>query len=215
MRNFPRCFQRTVRMSLLTVCAFAPVLLPAQAQYLQRNIVSDIPGLAELHDPNLINPWGASYGATGPFWVSNAGSNTSTLYAVNGTTGAASINPLVVSTPGPISGQVSNTTGFNLTSGGAARFIFAGLDGNIYGWNPAQGTNAVAAYTGNGLPYTGLGKGTSGGSNYLYGANIAAGTVDVFDSSFNRVTLTGASQTRIFRQAIRRSMYRTSADSSM
>ena len=31
-------------------------------------------------DPNLINPWGVSRGPVGPFWVSNQGTNTSTLY---------------------------------------------------------------------------------------------------------------------------------------
>src|SRR4051794_19751246 len=36
---------------------------------------------AAFVDPNLINPWGVSFPATGPFWVSNQGSATSTLYS--------------------------------------------------------------------------------------------------------------------------------------
>jgi uncharacterized protein (TIGR03118 family) len=168
----------------------ALICVPAQAQYRQRNIVSDIPGMAELTDPNLINPWGASRNATSPFWVSNAGSRTSTLYAVNGTTGVATITPLVVNT-GPISGQIANTTtDFTLATGGTARFIFAGLNGSLYGWNNAQGTNAAAVHTG-APAYTGLTNGQVGNANFLYAANPVQGRVDVFDSSFSPVTLAG------------------------
>lgn len=184
---------RIVFLSLLTVTSLGVALLsqPADAQYHQRNLVSDIPGLAELTDANLVNPWGVSSSGSGPFWVSNAGSNTSTLYSVNGTTGNPSINSLVVSTPGPISGQIFNATNDFQIAGGAGRFIFGGLDGNLYAWNPAQGTQAVAAYLGAGTPYTGLGKGRVGNNNFLYGASPATGTIDAFDSSFNRVTLAG------------------------
>ena len=35
-------------------------------------------------DPNLINPWGISLTEGGPFWVSNQGTNTSTLYTGEG-----------------------------------------------------------------------------------------------------------------------------------
>lgn len=170
---------------------------PAAAQvavdvYQQTNLVSDIPGLAMLTDPNLVNPWGMSHSATSPFWVSNAGTATSTLYAVNGATGAATINPLVVTTPGPISGQVFNGSGdFGLSSGGPARFIFAGLDGTISGWNPSVPTAAQAASLAPGAVYTGLALASSGGSQYLYAANNAAGTIDVYDSSFALTSLPG------------------------
>ena len=50
--------------------------------FLQTNLVSDVPGLAQLTDPNLVNPWGVSSSSTSPFWVSDQGTNTSTLYAV-------------------------------------------------------------------------------------------------------------------------------------
>ena len=30
----------------------------ARAFYAQTNLVSDLPGLAEFTDPNLVNPWG-------------------------------------------------------------------------------------------------------------------------------------------------------------
>src|SRR5262249_16939585 len=46
------------------------------------NLVSDIPGLATITDPQLVNPWGVSHSAMSPFWISNQGKNTTTLYKV-------------------------------------------------------------------------------------------------------------------------------------
>ena len=54
--------------------------LDAATVYFQTNLASDIPGLAANLDPNLKNPWGMSFTVTSPFWVSNQGSNNSTLY---------------------------------------------------------------------------------------------------------------------------------------
>ena len=133
--------------------------------FLQTNLVSDIPGLATLTDPNLRNPWGVSHNATSPFWVSDQGANVSTLYAVTGGTTVA-INPLVVSIPqtaagpqGP-TGQVANTnmSAFSMTASGVtapARFIFANLNGTISAWN-GTGTAAITQATTAGAVYTGL-----------------------------------------------------------
>src|ERR1700712_5777456 len=71
----------------------------------QTNLVSDIPGLAAFTDANLVNPWGVSFSATSPFWVSDQGRNVSTLYNASGVQTA-----LVVSTPGGPTGQVFNPT---------------------------------------------------------------------------------------------------------
>ncbi len=68
--------------------AFATVLVigatagsPASARhgddangFTQRNLVSDVPGLAELDDANVVNPWGIAFGPVGnatPLWVNN------------------------------------------------------------------------------------------------------------------------------------------------
>ena len=66
---------------------------PSAAAYVQTNLVSDIPGLATITDPSLINPWGISRSPTSPFWVSNQGTSNSTLYAVTGNgTNVAKVN---------------------------------------------------------------------------------------------------------------------------
>ena len=167
-----------------------PPCASATPSYVQTNLVSDVPGLAAVTDPNLKNPWGMSFATTSPFWISNQATNTSTLYD-----GAGNIIPLVVSIPpiglpqGP-TGQVFNgTSGFVLPNGNPALFLFATLDGQIQGWNPAAGTTAVNAATTPGAIYTGLANGSVGSSNYLYAADTT-GHINVFDSSFNNVTNT-------------------------
>src|SRR5215831_18057933 len=59
--------------------------------YAQINLASDVPGLARVTDPNLVNPWGTSFSSSSPFWVSNQGTNTTSLYTVN----ASGISPML------------------------------------------------------------------------------------------------------------------------
>ncbi len=163
----------------------------------QTNLVSSVPGLAPVTDPNLKNPWGISHSPTSPNWVSNQVTGTSTLY--NGAGQPFPIgSPLVVTIPGGGSpngptGQVFNPTNdFVLTTGGKAAFLFANLDGSISGWNGAHGTLAeVVAMTADAV-YTGLALGTSGAGSRLYAANDDGGTIDIFDAAFSQVTLPGA-----------------------
>ena len=78
-----------VAACVLFLLTALPQYLSANNTYTQTNLVSDINGFAAVTDPNLKNPWGMSFSATSPFWVSNQGSNTSTLYD-----GAGNIVPL-------------------------------------------------------------------------------------------------------------------------
>jgi uncharacterized protein (TIGR03118 family) len=170
----------------LFVCSISPASLFAQAFY-QTNLVSDIPGLATVTDPNLIDPWGVSFSATSPFWVSDNVTNLATLY-----TGTPTINSTVVSVPGGPTGQVNNgnTAAFVLSDSKSANFIFDTQAGTISAWNSGIGTTAVTEYSNSSASYTGLAIGTSGANTYLYAAN-AAGSINVFNSSFTPVTLAG------------------------
>lgn len=157
--------------------------------YAQTNLVSDQPGKAALTDPNLINPWGMSRGPDSPIWVSDFGTNKSTLYTgANGSTPPSTVG-LVVDIPGgPPTGQVFNdTTGFRLTGGGStpAKFIFASIGGDITAWN--GGTSAVLTAHVNRAAYTGLALAHGAFGPLLLAANFAGGTVDVFDASFNQL----------------------------
>jgi uncharacterized protein (TIGR03118 family) len=170
----------------------------AMAQhYFQRNLVSDVPGLAQLTDPALRNPWGMSFSPTSPFWISDQGANLSTLYTV--TDIGVNKVPLEVSIPttaagpqGP-TGQVNNGTGaFALSNGGAARFMFANLNGSISGWNGGTAAQVVVPAS-VGTVYTGLAINTDPTLGpLLYAANTAGGDIDVYDGAFNELTLPGA-----------------------
>jgi uncharacterized protein (TIGR03118 family) len=177
----------------LTVAALVVVVpLPAGANggtYRQSNLVSDVPGAAQVTDPNLVNPWGMSRSATSPIWVSDNGTDVSTLYNgdVNGSPAAAL--SLVVSIPGGApTGQVFNdTTAFVLPgTTTAARFIFIGEDGDLSAW--AGGTAATLISHTDGAGYKGLALAHSPFGPLLLATNFATGKIDVFDGSFNPVT---------------------------
>ena len=182
--------QRRLRLAAavagLLVWSVSPALLSAQT-YDQTDLVSDIPGLAIDTDPNLIDPWGVSFSATSPFWVSDNVTGLATLY-----TGAPAINSTVVSVPGGPTGQVNNgnTAAFILSDSKSANFIFATQAGTVLAWNSGIGTTAATVYSNGTASYTGLAIGTSAGNTYLYAAN-AAGSITVLNSSFAPVTLTG------------------------
>jgi uncharacterized protein (TIGR03118 family) len=171
------------------------------ASYLSTNLVSDLPGLAQLTDPNLINPWGVSFSATSPFWVANQGTGTSTLYAGDSNGDPLTIIPLVVTIPrapggdtGPTGTVRNDTTDFRLSNGDPASFLFASLDGVITGWN--TGTLAEITATVPDAVYTGLANGSNASGNFLYAANVgpAQGRIDVFDGNWALTTLSGSFQ---------------------
>ena len=52
------------------------------ANVLQTNLVSDLPGVAQVQDPNLVNPWGISESSGSPFWISDNNAGVASLYNV-------------------------------------------------------------------------------------------------------------------------------------
>jgi hypothetical protein len=54
----------------------------SETHYRQINLVSDISGIAQVQDTNLVNGWGISFHSTFPFWVSDNGTGVTTLYSV-------------------------------------------------------------------------------------------------------------------------------------
>jgi len=173
----------------VALCAAAVTLCASQLRadsYQQTNLVSNIQGVAAKTDPNLINPWGVSFSGTSPFWVSNQGTATATLYD-----GAGNINSLVVGIPptgvvpnGPTGQVFAGGTAFQL-NGAGVNFIFTTLAGTVDAWN--GGTTATVMRTVPGAVYTGLAI----ANNQLYAANSGAGRIDVFNSGFTLTTVSG------------------------
>ncbi|HEV3203305.1 MAG TPA: TIGR03118 family protein [Gemmataceae bacterium] len=174
-------YRHTLVWGCLALLALASARVDA-GSYDATFLVSNVPDLAVITDPLLKNPWGVSYGPTSPFWVSNAGSGTATLYSGTDASNFTKVS-LEVSIPGGNpSGQVFNGT--NDFSG--SHFIFAGLNGTINSWT--SGTTADLQATVKGSAYTGIAMGqNSEGLDFLFAANARAGRIDVFDATFQRV----------------------------
>jgi uncharacterized protein (TIGR03118 family) len=178
----PFTTRRTAGIALLwafIVFLVAPV--PAEASvFTVTNLVSDdqSANAAQITDAALVNPWGISFSATSPFWVSDNGTGVATLYSVNPLTNATSKQGLVVTIPGDgsVTGQAFNAgSDFN-----ADRFLFVSEDGTVSGWRGALGTTAEVLATGlTENVYKGTALGTVGGNTYLYATNFRAGTIDV------------------------------------
>ena len=181
-------------IAILAALCTLPTLSSAQV-FRQTNLVTDDQSVhkAAITDPKLVNVWGLSYSPTGAFWVSNNGSGTSTLYAVNPTTNAAGIVPLTVTIPGAgsVTGQVFNTTGgFH-----SDNFLFVSEDGTVSGWRggpKGTGNTAetfVAGSTAN--VYKGSAIATVGGHGYFYEANFRTGNIDVLKGDAGAPNLSG------------------------
>src|SRR2546428_11645166 len=185
----------TMAISLGTVISIAVPGVAATAAereptFHQRNLVSNLPGVADFTDPDLRNPWGISASATSPMWVSDNGAGVTTLYRGNG-----SKVPLTVVIPpgtGSPAGASGTPTGTVFNGNGTEfrgdRFLFATEDGTIAGW---KGTGTVATTeVDNSTPppgavYKGLAIGSDGVADHLYAANFRSGMVDVFNSDFS------------------------------
>jgi uncharacterized protein (TIGR03118 family) len=195
-------------VTLLAAAALVANVAPAGAnppndRFVRHDLVSDVLGAAEVHDPNLVNGWGMAQTPASPVWVAANGTNVATLYRGDGVVvKPPSIVPLVVSIPGDgPTGQVYNpTSSFVVTNGaasGPALFLFDSESGDITGWNPnvpppPPSTQAQPAAHVDGAIFKGLALATVGTDPYLYAADFHDGQIDVFDATFHRVNLTGS-----------------------
>jgi uncharacterized protein (TIGR03118 family) len=194
-RLIPLTSVTTTSVAFAALCAGAGV---ANADgFSQTNLVSNMPGLATITDSSLVNPWGVSFANGSPIWISDQGTQTSPLFSVTGTGVSGplftvNIPPAGVSGP---TGQVANASGsgFDVGNGGngkSAAFIFANLNGSIAAWNGAPLTQAFTQTTVAGASFTGLAINQT--DTQLFAANDAgAGSIDVFNRSFNQIHLGG------------------------
>jgi uncharacterized protein (TIGR03118 family) len=188
---------------------FAVAILTAASAradtYSWTNFQSDIPGVAQHVDENLVNPWGMAASANGVIWVSDNGTGVSTLYNQDGTA-----RSLVVTIPtaarnreggNPTGIVFNNTEFFQVTKNGnsaPAFFIFVSEDGSISGWNPTlDQTNAIIAVDNgrnrgrNSAIYKGATLGMANGHNFLYVTDFHTGKVETYDENFHQVNPNG------------------------
>ena len=175
--------------------------------YAATTLVTDTVTGAAHTDSNLINAWGLAFNPGGFGWVADQGTSKSTFYDGNGSLQSPIVN--VPGLGGP-TGVVSNSgSGFIVTEAGAGSglgglyggsgttsgsslFIFDTLAGTIAGWSDTvDPNNAITVYDSGGTAaYTGLAI-LNGSVNQLYAADFKGGKIDVFNSSFTKITPTG------------------------
>ncbi len=192
-------------LSVLAALAVAAVAEGATAGavtssqvYVQANLVSDIPGVARITDPNLVNPWGVAAGPTTPVWIADNGTNVSTLYS-GGVAGSIPVTlPLVVSIPdGAPTGLVFNATNdFVIHQGDVtapAKFIFDSENGEIAAWTGTTPptTTAQVEFSNPDAVYKGLAIASTGDGTFLYAADFHRGRIEVFNRHFARVRTSG------------------------
>ena len=196
-----------MRLCASTACALIISATSFAQHYTQTNLVSNTSGVAPVTDPQLINPWGLSRASGSPWWVSDQATGFSTLYNGPGVKQGLIVtippaDPTNKSTPkGSPTGTIANgsQTDFLLAAGKPAVFLFSTIDGTIAGWNPAvalapgsapPSTNAVTVVkTSDGSSFTGLTSAFVNGKRFLYTANFSKGRVDIYDSTFQAVTV--------------------------
>jgi uncharacterized protein (TIGR03118 family) len=155
--------------------------------FIQTNLASDVPGLAQTTDPDLVNPWGMGSSATSPVWIGANGTGKSVLY-----NGAGVKQGLIVTIPGD--GSVTGVLFSNVAgSFNGDTFLFASEDGTVSGWRGALGTNAENLVLGSvANVYKGLAGATIGVNGYAYLANFRTGHVDVLKGNNGAPNLVGS-----------------------
>jgi uncharacterized protein (TIGR03118 family) len=174
-----------------------------QGSYEVTNLVSNVPGLVKVTDPNVVNPWGVAFAPGAPLWVAENGSHALTVYTLNPHNDMPEIVDLVVKLAPQDSPDTWAPTGLvwnpspnqflvPSTKFGAT-FIAVSEDGKIVAWNGsanpiARGlSTATVVRTEAGGVYKAAAFGTNPDGNFLFVTNFRAAKVEVYDASFKEV----------------------------
>ena len=200
-----RVLFRPLQIALLTAglllawsafCRVAPAQTAGTFQ--ETSILSDGFVSATTTDPGFVDPWGVS--GTSTLWIDTNVTGFSYLSSIAGVLGSfkAIVPPASGTGTGSPTGTVQNTTtGFILSNGTKASFLFATLDGTISGWNSgttAGGNHALIAInnsTSNAV-YPDLALVTNTTGTFLLAPNFGQGAkVEIYNTSFQPATLAG------------------------
>jgi len=189
----------SLRTALLVTATIFVSTTAARANFDWENLEGDIPGVAEIKDANVVNPWGIAISPSGTIFVADNGTGVATAYFQDGTPAPNFSNPLVITIPPSATntdganptGTVWNTTSvFKVTNGTnslPAKLIFVSEDGMISGWNPnLNNTQAFKAVDNgaSGAVYKGATLGVANSQNFLYVTNFHSGHVETYNGSF-------------------------------
>jgi len=202
--DHPRGFRsqslKTAALRALLLAATASCGLAAAQTagiYTVTNIISDGIVPATTIDAGFVDPWGVSGGNT--LWINTNVTGFSYVTSVAGvlsTTIKAVVPPASGTGTGQPTGTVQNTTtGFILSDGTKASFLFSTSDGTISGWNSATVANHALIEVNNSAKnavYTDMALVTNTTGTFLLVPNFGqGGDVEIYNTSFQAATLAG------------------------
>jgi uncharacterized protein (TIGR03118 family) len=177
----------SARAVVVTLAAAIALVAASVAGSAVGNAYTVHPLVSTATDATLVNAWGLVSGPGTPWWVSDNGTDKSTLYRADGTK-----VPLTVSVDGGPTGVVFNQAGTGFPVGvGPALFIWSSEDGAIRAWNQTTGTTAMVTVPSSGGEYKGLTYAVAATGPQIYATDFGKGNVDVFDAAWHPVTTTG------------------------
>ncbi|MEO6669970.1 MAG: TIGR03118 family protein [Ferruginibacter sp.] len=143
-------------------------------------------------DPNFVNAWGFDFSPFGPAFISSNGTGTSVVYGTDGEERRSAISipgPGEIPSTGHPSAVVFNYSNFFfLADFNPARFIYAGSDGVISAWNAGDIAQRIIDNSAT-ASYTGIAIAEDAGASFLYTCNFKEHRIQVYDGSFNEVSM--------------------------
>jgi uncharacterized protein (TIGR03118 family) len=143
---------------------------------------------AQPPDAHLVNAWGLTAGPTTPWWVSDNGTDLSTLYNADGTKRSTEVHVDSAPTGLVFAGAAGN---FPVGANQPSVFIWSTETGTIQGWHPSIGNTAQVTVTTPGAVYKGLAIATTASGPQLYATDFVQGRVDVFNGQWQPVATPG------------------------
>ncbi|SFS12012.1 TIGR03118 family protein [Granulicella pectinivorans] len=195
--NFSAFLFKIAVVLILSLSAASGIAQTA-GSYSLTNIISDGYVPATTTDAGFVDPWGISLG--NDFWIDTAVTGYSYVNFANGAIQFKATIPAAKGTGvGQPTGTVFNTTtGFVLSNHSKASFLFASLDGSIWGWNGgllSSGNISLKAIDNSAASavYTDIALDPSAGGTVLLATNFGKGaSVEVYDQTFKATTLAGS-----------------------
>jgi uncharacterized protein (TIGR03118 family) len=155
----------------------------------QVNLTADLASAgAAVTDPNLQNPWGVAFNTKGGAWISDNGTGKTTVYDATGALQLTVDLPGAGGAASDPSGQVLNP---DTTAFGGDLFIFASEDGTISAWQPKPGASVKIDNSAAGANYKGITIAKASDGERLYATNFGTTKVDVFDSNYAPLAVSG------------------------
>ena len=168
--------------------------IPHSRDFEPVNLVADTAGYHAIRiDANLSNAWGLAFSDEGDIWISSNHTGLALIYNGSGQQIDPPVNVPFGGDPngGAPTGAVYNeTNSFIIPSNNEkAEFIYATENGTIAAWSSGNSTITVADRSSSEAVYKGLALAENAGANYIYATNFKGNAIDVFDGSFNYVSM--------------------------